>query len=65
MNQIAKVVSLVTLLLVVLPCVLFFYGVISLDNVKVAALIGTIGWFIATPMWMSRELPVDANEVEI
>ncbi len=65
MNNIAKLVSLITLGLVIGPCLLHFMGTIGLDTVKVAALVGTVGWFIATPMWMSRELPVDASEVEI
>lgn len=65
MNNIAKVASLVTLCLVIVPCILLFMGMIGLDAVKAAALVGTIGWFIATPMWMSRDLPVDASEVEI
>lgn len=65
MNHAAKIVSLITLSLVVLPCMLYFAGSIGLDVVKWAALAGTIGWFIATPMWMSRELPVDSAEVEI
>lgn len=65
MNEIAKIVSLVSLGLVVVPCLLYFAGAIGLDAVKWTALAGTIGWFIATPMWMSRKLPVDAGEVEI
>ena len=65
MTKIAKIVSLITLTLVIVPCLLHLIGVIGLDAVKLTALIGTVGWFIATPMWMSRELPVDASEVEI
>ena len=65
MNMIAKLGSLITLGLVIVPSLLFCMGTIGLDAVKLTALIGTIGWFIATPMWMSRELPVDASEVEI
>ncbi len=65
MNMPAKVVSLVALGAVILPCLLYFAGAIGLDTVKWTALSGTIGWFIATPMWMSRKLPVDATEVEI
>jgi len=60
-----KILSLVALAAVTLPCLLYFVGTIDLDAVKLAALIGTIGWFIATPLWMSRKLPVDAAEVEI
>ncbi|QDV44051.1 hypothetical protein Enr13x_39120 [Stieleria neptunia] len=65
MDKIAKVISLITLGLVVFPCLLYFLGAIELDAVKWAALAGTIGWFISTPLWMSRKLPVDANQVEI
>lgn len=65
MNYIAKIVSFIMLGLVVVPCLLFFGGAIGLDAVKWTALAGTIGWFIFTPMWMSRELPIDATEVEI
>ncbi|MCA9139491.1 MAG: hypothetical protein KDB00_22110 [Planctomycetales bacterium] len=65
MNNIAKIASLITLGLVIVPCLLYFAGTIGLDTVKWTALAGTIGWFIATPMWMSRELPVDADQVEI
>ena len=65
MNQIAKIASLITLGFVVVPCLLYFAGVIGLDGVKWTALVGTIGWFIATPLWMGRELPLDAKEVEI
>lgn len=65
MNHVAKLVSLLTLALVLVPCLLYFAGAISLDVVKWIALAGTIGWFISTPMWMSRKLSVDASEVEI
>ncbi len=65
MNTSAKIVSLIALSAVIIPCLLFFIGMIGLDAVKWAALAGTIGWFVATPIWMSRELPKDAAEVEI
>ena len=60
-----KIVSLVALAATIVPCLLYFGGIIGLDAVKLTALIGTIAWFIATPMWMGRELPIDAAEVEI
>lgn len=65
MHNAAKIASLITLGLVIVPCFTYFAGLIDLESVKWAALAGTIGWFIATPMWMSRELPIDASEVEI
>lgn len=65
MNNIAKTASLITLGLVIVPCVFYFAGLIGLESVKWTALIGTFGWFLATPMWMGRGLPLDAREVEI
>ncbi len=65
MSHAAKIVSLIALGLVIVPCLLHVAGVIGLDSVKWIALAGTIGWFIATPLWMSRKLSVDASEVEI
>ncbi|TWU28631.1 hypothetical protein [Bythopirellula polymerisocia] len=60
-----RIASLISLGFVIVPCLLYFTGAIGLDVVKWSALAGTIGWFIATPVWMSRRLPVDATEVEI
>lgn len=65
MNKIAKIISLIALLVTVLPSGLFFVGAIDLSMVKTLTLIGTIAWFISTPLWMSRKLPPDAAEVEI
>ncbi len=65
MNTITKTISLISLGLVIVPCLLYFGGAVGLDAVKWTALAGTIGWFIATPMWMSRKLPIDASQVEI
>ena len=65
MKSIAKIISLITISLVIIPCLLYFAGMIGLDTVKVAGLVGTISLFAATPLWMSRELPKDAAEVEI
>ena len=65
MNSIAKLVSLIALVATILPSVLLFTGLIGHDLMKWIALVGTIVWFIATPMWMGRKLPIDAAEVEI
>ena len=65
MKKTAKLVSIVALCATVVPCLLYFAGVIGQDAVKGTALAGTVLWFIATPLWMGRELPVDAAEVEI
>jgi len=65
MKAVAKVVSLVALAATIVPSVLYFTGMIGHEAVKWVALAGTAMWFIATPLWMGRELPVDAVEVEI
>lgn len=65
MNQATKLVSLVALMLTLIPSLLFFGGLIGHSAVKVLCLVGTVVWFVVTPMWMSRKLSVDAAEVEI
>jgi hypothetical protein len=64
MNGSVKIASFIALSLVIFPCLLYFTGAITLGAVKWSALVGTIAWFVATPLWMSRGLPVDASEVE-
>lgn len=60
-----KMISLVALAATIVPGLMYFFGMISHDMVRLAALVGTIAWFIATPMWMEREQSIDATEVEI
>lgn len=54
MTIFSKIVSLIMLGLVIAPCVLFFCGLLSADSMKMAALVGTAGWFVATPLWIGR-----------
>ncbi len=65
MIRVAQIISLLALLLTILPSVLYFTGSIEHPIVVLTALIGTIVWFISTPMWMSRKIGIDAKEVEI
>ena len=65
MNGIAKVVSFLALACTFVPCLLYFAGAVDHATVRTLALLGTVVWFVATPMWMGRELPIDAAEVEI
>lgn len=65
MSKFAKVTSLISLALNILPCLLYFAGAVGHDAVKWTALIGTVGWFAATPLWMTGEPSVDATLVEI
>lgn len=65
MNRFAQTGSMIALALVAVPCLLYFVGALEPDAVKLTALVGTIGWFLMTPLWMNRKLPIDADEVEI
>ena len=64
-RMIAKWLSWGALGLVIAPCLLAFAGAASLDLVKWLALVGTVIWFVTTPIWMSRERRIDDAEVEI
>jgi len=61
----AKLASLVALAATIAPSVLYFTGTIGHDAVKLITLVGTVLWFVATPLWMGRKLSVDTTEVEI
>ena len=65
MNPIVKTVSLIALVVAILPSVLFFAGAISHDLMKWISLVGTIVWFVATPMWMGRNEKIGDMEVDI
>jgi hypothetical protein len=45
-------VSWLSLAAVVVPGGAFLLGAVELGDVKQIMLIGTVVWFIATPMWM-------------
>jgi len=51
-KRIAQIVSLVSLVVLVVPSVLFLAGRMELDRVKLVMLVATLIWFVATPMWM-------------
>lgn len=40
----------------ILPSVLYLFGVLSLDSCKWMMLCATVAWFVATPLWMGREV---------
>jgi len=64
MNTTPKIASLVALAITIVPGILYFLGMLDIDLMKWIALAGTIGWFIATPMWMGRDPQVDASQTE-
>jgi len=64
MQRSMKIISLMALTLVVAPSLLYVVGASGLETAKWTALVGTVGWFLSAPMWMSRKLSVDAKGVE-
>jgi hypothetical protein len=54
LSSIARLVSLASLVATIVPPALFLGGGIELDQVKTWMLVGTVGWFAATPLWMKR-----------
>lgn len=56
MRPILKIVSLLTLIALVLPSVLFLAGYrIELDSVKLFMLVASIAWFITATPWMWKD----------
>lgn len=55
MSLIAKIVSLVSMLAVSLPCLLLLAGTLDLSTVQGLALLGTFGWFASAPLWMGHQ----------
>jgi hypothetical protein len=45
--------------------VVYFAGGIELPLVKTLALVGTLGWFASTPLWIGRAAEVDDDQVQI
>lgn len=64
MRTILKVVSLLSLVVLVLPSVLFLAGRMELDTVKIVMIPASIVWFITAAGWMWKE-PSDAEKDEI
>ncbi len=56
MNSSAKIASYVALAASIVPSLLYFTGTIEHEAVKWTALLGAVVWFVATPLWMGREL---------
>lgn len=56
MKKILKLISTLSIgVLILLVGVLFFFDAIDAIKMKIFMLIGTILWFIVTPLWMKEE----------
>ncbi len=55
MRSILQIVSLLALIALTLPSVLFLAGRLELDTVKWLMLLATIVWFITAALWMWKD----------
>ncbi len=55
MRSILQIISLLALIALTLPSVLFLAGRLELDMVKWLMLIATIVWFVAATPWMWKD----------
>jgi hypothetical protein len=55
MRPILQIVSLLALLALTLPSIVFLSGRMELDMVKWLMLLATIVWFVAATPWMWRD----------
>ncbi|WP_269523612.1 hypothetical protein [Coraliomargarita parva] len=57
MRKLLQALSLIALIGVIAPPVLFLAGSIELPAVHRVMLIATVAWFLLTPLWMGRNEP--------
>lgn len=55
MKMTAKIIALASLILVILPSIMFLMGKMQLDKVKLMMLIATVIWFIFAALWMWKD----------
>ena len=59
MRPILQIVSLLALIVLTLPSIIFLTGRIELDTVKWIMLVATIVWFVAAAGWMWKDNGAD------
>ena len=52
MILIAKIISWLSLIALIVPSIMFLAGRMELDQVKKLMLIATVVWFVTATMWM-------------
>lgn len=62
MRSILQIVSLLALIALTLPSILFLAGRMELDTVKWLMLIATIVWFIIATPWMWKDNGAENQE---
>ena len=51
----AKLISWISLVVLITPAILFLAGRMELDQVKLIMLISTVVWFVTAATWMWRK----------
>ena len=62
MRAILQIISLLALIALTLPSVLFLAGRLELDTVKWIMILATIVWFVATTPWMWTDNGADQQD---
>ncbi len=62
MRSILQIISLLALIALILPSVIFLAGQLELNMVKWIMLLATIVWFVAATPWMCKDN--DAHQQE-
>lgn len=56
MKNVLRILSFVGLALMLGASIGYYRGTVAVDQYHVAALIGTVLWFVTVPFWMKRRL---------
>ena len=62
MRSILQIISLMALIALTLPSVLFLAGRMELDKVKWIMILATIVWFVAATPWMWKDNGANQQE---
>ncbi|MFZ2147081.1 MAG: hypothetical protein WAV28_07665 [Sedimentisphaerales bacterium] len=63
MRPILQIISLLALIALTLPSIIFLAGRLELDMVKWIMLLATIVWFVAATPWMLKDKDADRQDV--
>jgi hypothetical protein len=64
MRSILQIISLLALIALTLPSVLFLAGRMELDVVKWIMILATIVWFVAATPWMWKDNDADQQQAD-
>ncbi len=62
MRSILQIISLMALIALTLPSIIFLAGRLELNMVKWIMLLATIVWFVATTGWMWKDKGADQQD---